>query len=90
LIVSSTRNLAGLLSRGSGDAVARIIGLVLYWAAILIAVAAGVGAIVVALVGDGDRFLIAGLLCTFGAIVWLIGFACRRALSGSERLAKLP
>jgi hypothetical protein len=72
--------------------VARIIGLVLYWAAILIAVAAGVGAIVVALGGDGDgnRFLIAGLLCTFGAIVWLIGFACRKALSGPNGLQSYP
>jgi hypothetical protein len=70
--------------------VARIIGLVLYWAAILIAVAAGVGAIVVALGGDGNRFLIAGSLCTFGAIVWLIGFACRKALSGPNGLQSYP
>jgi len=59
----------------------RIIGLVLYWAAIVVSlVAAGIAGLCAS--GDSeDRYLIAGLVCIFGALVWLIGFGCRRALS---------
>jgi hypothetical protein len=62
--------------------VRRFIGLGLYWTAVVVAATAGVIAAIGAAFGDSDnRFVIAGLLCAFGFVIWLIGFGCRKALS---------
>ena len=60
----------------------RFIGLGLYWTAIVVGVTAGVLAAICAVFGDSDdRIIIAGLLCAFGFVVWLIGFGCWKAVS---------
>jgi hypothetical protein len=70
-----------------GGSSARIVGLALYWAAMLIAAASGSVAAAVAFRVDDrsfmesdDRFVIAGLMCAFGAVVWMIGIGCRKLL----------
>jgi len=71
-----------------GGSSARIVGLALYWAAMLIAAASGSVAAAIAFrvddelfIESDDRFLIAGLVCGFGAVVWVIGIGCRKVLS---------
>jgi hypothetical protein len=67
------------------------IGFALYCAATAIA-AVALGIAVMGLwVGEGDdRFLIEGLVFAFGVTVWLLGFACWKALSGSPLASRRP
>jgi hypothetical protein len=76
-----------------GGSSARIVGLVLYWAAMFIAAASGAIAAAVAFrvddrlfIESDDRFLIAGLMCAFGAVVGVIGIGCRKVLSEQRQM----
>jgi hypothetical protein len=58
------------------------IGLVLYWMAKIVAAGAGTIAVISAVFSEAEgRFLIAGLLCAFGLVVWLLGYCCWKALA---------
>jgi hypothetical protein len=65
------------------------LGVALFWIATAIAALAAAVAIVGLYFGDGvDRFLIDGLIAAFGATIWFIGLACRKALSADASIRR--